>query len=265
MKFLRYYPTMLRRCSVVLGVFCVLLSGSFACHSASIFEQLGLKRPATPVGLSSLSEDQVVTGLKAALAAGVQHAVTNLGQPNGFLTNAQVRIPLPDSMKKVENGLRAVGQGALADEFITTMNRAAEQAVPEAVTVLSDSLKQISIADAKTILTSTNTAATDYFRRTTSTNLFARFLPIVKKATDQAGVTSAYKRVLDKSNVGGFRLGSLGGLGSRNEFDIDSYVTQKALNGLFIKIAEQERLIRENPAARTTAVLQQVFGVFNKS
>jgi hypothetical protein len=247
----------------LICVLSVLLASS-AGFSASIFEELGLKRPSTPAALNSLSEEQVVTGLKAALALGVQHAITNLGQPDGFLKNAQVRIPLPESMRKVESGLRAVGQGALADEFITAMNRAAEQAVPESVNVLSDSLKQISIADAKTILNGTNTAATDYFRRTTSTNLLSRFLPIVKKATDQAGVTSAYKRVLDKSNIGGFRLGNLGGLGARNELDIDSYVTQKALDGLFIKIAEQERLIRENPAARTTAVLQQVFGVFNK-
>jgi hypothetical protein len=164
-------------------------------------------------------------------------------------------------MQRVESGLRALGQGALADEFVVAMNRAAEQAVPEAFAVLKDSVQQISISDAKSILLGTNTAATDYFKRTTSTNLFARFLPIVKQATDKAGVTSAYKRLLEKTTIGGFRIGDLGALGARSEFDIDSYITQKALDGLFVKIAEQEKLIRANPAARSTDILQKVFGI----
>jgi hypothetical protein len=261
---LRYDPSMLKRHFCWLSVLCGFLLGAYSGTAADIFEQLGLKRGTTTAAVSSLSEAQVVTGLKEALAAGTQFATTNLGRPDGFLKNPQVRIPLPESLHKVENGLRAVGQGALADEFVVTMNRAAEQAVPEAVGVLSESVRQMSIADAKSILTGTNTAATDYFRRTASTNLFARFLPIVKKSTDQAGVTSAYKRLLDKTNVGGFSLGNLGGLGTRNNIDIDSYVTQRALDGLFTKIAEQERLIRENPGARSTEILQKVFGVLNK-
>jgi hypothetical protein len=248
----------------LVGAFCTTLLVLLPCASADLFEQLGLKRGPTPTALSSLSEEQVVTGLKAALASGVQFAITNLGRPDGFMKNAQVRIPLPETMRKVENGLRTMGQGATADEFITTMNRAAEQAVPEAAQVLGESVRQMSIADAKNILTGTNTAATDYFRRTSSTNLYPRFLPIVKKATDQTGVTSAYKRLLAKTNVGGIGLGNLGGFGTRNDLDIDSYVTQKALDGLFTKIAEQERLIRENPAARSTEVLQKVFGSLNR-
>lgn len=244
-------------------VFCAVFLVSASAFSADIFERLGLKRPAA-ASLDSLSEEQVVGGLKEALSLGTRYAITNLGRPGGFLSNAQVRIPLPESLRKVESGLRAVGQGSVADEFIGTMNRAAEQAVPEALDVLSASLSQMSIADAKDILTSTNTAATDYFRRTASTNLVGRFLPIVKKATDQTGVTASYKRLLDKTSVGGFRLGNLGGLGTTNQLDIDNYVTQKTLDGLFFQIAEQERLIRANPAARSTELLQKVFGILNR-
>jgi len=172
---------------------------------------------------------------------------------------------MPDSLKKVEKTLRSLRQDKLADEFVTTMNRAAEQAVPEAASVLGDSVKQMSIADATAILTSTNNAATQYFRRTSETNLHARFLPIVKAATEKAGVTSAYKRMTEKATSG------LGGFGSFGENllgvqtpDLDDYVTRKALDGLFVKIADQEKLIRENPVARTTDLLQKVFGAVGK-
>jgi hypothetical protein len=140
------------------------------------------------------------------------------------------------------------------------MNRAAEKAVPEAAAVLSDAVRQMTLADAKAILTSTNTAATDYFRRTSQTNLHARFLPIVKQATEKTGVTAAYKRMMEKTSLGGFSASFL----SKDAFDIDDYVTRKSLDGLFLKIAEQEKAIRENPAARTTELLQKVFGTVKR-
>jgi len=221
--------------------------------------------PGAAASLSGLSQDQMVGGLKEALGKGVQQAVANLGKTDGFLKDANVKIPMPASLQKLENTLRLVRQDKLADEFVTSMNRAAEQAVPEAAAVLGDSVKQMSIADAKSILTGTNTAATQYFRRTSETNLHARFLPIVKAATDQAGVTGAYKRMTDKAGGG---LGALGALGSsalgKQMPDLDSYVTSKALDGLFLKIAEQEKLIRENPVARTTDLLKTVFGAVAK-
>jgi hypothetical protein len=137
------------------------------------------------------------------------------------------------------------------------MNRAAEQAVPEAAAVLGDSVKAMTLADAKTILTGTNDAATAYFRRTSETNLYARFLPIVQKATENAGVTSAYKKMTEKANFGGFSATSLLG---EDAVNLDGYVTRKALDGLFLKISDEERRIRENPVARTTELLQKVFG-----
>jgi hypothetical protein len=220
-------------------------------------------QPATATAsLSGLSQDQMVGGLKEALGKGAQQAVASLGKTDGFLKDANVKIPMPESLQRVEKALRTLRQDKLADEFVTTLNRAAEQAVPEAAAVLGDSVKQMSISDAKSILTGTNNAATQYFRRTSETNLHARFLPIVKAATEKAGVTGAYKRMTDKTG------GGLGGLGSsllgKQAPDLDDYVTRKTLDGLFVKIAEQEKQIRENPVARTTDLLQKVFGAVAK-
>jgi hypothetical protein len=217
--------------------------------------------------LKSLSQDEVLQGLKQALAIGFQRAITNLGTTNAFLGDAAVKITVPKNLQKVEQGLRAAGQGEHVDKFVETMNHAAEQAVPQAAGVLGQSLKEMPMADAKAILTgSSTTAATDYFKRSTSSNLFGLFLPMVKKATDQNGVASAYKTMMEKVTPGGFKLlGALGNLGVTKEtVDVDTYVTNKALDGLFLKMAEQEKLFRENPAARQTELLQKVFGVLKK-
>jgi len=253
------------------SIFCLLITivaGVGCCSStargADIFD-IFRKKPATNApaggGLAGLSQDQLAAGLKEALGKGVREAITTLGKTNGFLMDASVKIPMPESLRTVENALRTLRQDHLADEFVTTMNRAAEQAVPEAVDVLIDSIKQLTIADAKSILTGTTNAATQYFRRTSETNLHARFLPIVQTATAKAGVTSAYKRMTEKS-LGA--LGQLGGLLSKQAPDLDDYITRKALDGLFLKIAEQEKLIRENPVARTSALLEKVFGAIAK-
>jgi len=214
---------------------------------------------------AALSSEEISSGLKEALSRGVQHAVTNLGRADGFLSDAQVKIPLPENLRTIESAMRKLGQNQLADDFILTMNRAAEKAVPEAAAVLGDSVKQMTLADARSILTGTNTAATDYFRRTSRTNLHTRFLPIVQQATASTGATAAYKRFT--GNLGGSSgLASLGSslLGRPAALDIDEYVTGKALDGLFLKIADQEKLIRENPAARSTELLQKVFGAVKK-
>jgi hypothetical protein len=138
---------------------------------------------------TSLSQDQMIGGLKEALGKGVQQAVASLGMEDGFLKDLSVKIPMPAPLKKVESSLRMMRQQKLADEFVTTMNRAAEQAVPEAVAVLVQSVEQMTVTDVKAILTGTNNAATQYFRRTSETNLYERFLPIVKAATERTGYT----------------------------------------------------------------------------
>ena len=222
---------------------------------------------AAPLALAGLSQDQMVTGLKEALAKGLQQAVGRLGHDGGFLTNLNVKIPLPDKLKKVETTLRSMKQDKLADDFVTTMNRAAEQAVPEAASVFAQAVKQMTIEDAKSILTGPNDAATQYFKKTTSTNLYPRFYPIVQKATEKTGATAAYKNVMAEAgktkSLGSF--GSvLGGLLEKESLDLDGYVTTKAMDGLFMMVAEEEKQIRQNPVARTTDILQKVFGALGK-
>jgi hypothetical protein len=218
--------------------------------------------------LSGLSQDQVVQGLKDALAKGLQEAIAGLGHDNGFLTNLNVKIPMPEKLQTVEKALRAMNQEKYVDDFVTTMNHAAEQAVPAAASVFADALKQMSIDDAKAILSGPNDAATLYFQKTTQTNLYAKFYPIVQKATAQTGVTAAYKNLMAKANVGS-GLGSLGSalggsLLDKDTMDVDAYVTNKALDGLFKMVAAEELQIRQNPVARTTATLQKVFGALKQ-
>jgi hypothetical protein len=215
---------------------------------------------------AGLSEDQIAGGLKQALGQGVSNAVMSLGHTGGFLTNLAVKIPLPGKLQSVESALRLAGQSKMADDFVASMNHAAEQAVPVAAGVFGEAIQQMSITDAKAILISTNDAATQYFRRTTQTNLYAKFLPVVQKATDSVGVTAQYKAMIGKFESAN-TLGSLFGSKSKISFDaadIDGYVTQHALAGLFTMVAAEEKNIRANPVARTTDLLQKVFATGTK-
>src|SRR2546423_12261571 len=252
--------------NAVHGLFLILAVVVCFCWGAKgahFFDFLG-NNPATNApgtGVGGLSQQQIAAGLKEALGQGVQQAITSLGRTNGFLQDAAVKILMPEGLRNVDNALRALREDQLADEFVTAMNRAAEQAVPEAAGVLVESVKQITISDAASILTSTNNAATDYFRRTSETNLYARFLPIVRDATAKAGVTGAYKRMTERVTGG---LGRLGGIFGVQAPDLDDYITKKALDGLFLKIGDQEKLIRENPVARTSEILVRVFGAIGR-
>jgi hypothetical protein len=208
---------------------------------------------AVPAATDKLSNDEVVAGLKAALEKGTQYAVDSLGKDGGYLDNADVRIPMPDSLSWVEKSLRTLGQEQLADDFVASMNHAAEQAVPEAAAIFSNAIQEMTLEDARAILNGPDDAATQYFRTHTETTLTERMRPIISRTTESAGVTSAYKRMLS----------SAGGLSSMlpgNLTDIDGYVTQQALDGLFTMVAVEEQRIRENPLARSSDLLKQVFG-----
>ena len=218
------------------------------------------KESSSGTGVSGLTADELAAGVKEALGNGLQAAVTQLGRTNGFLTNVQVRIPMPEQLRTLERGLRKVGQEQLVTKFETTMNRAAEQAVPAAAEVFAQTLKGMSVTDAKDLLTSkSSTAVTEYFRDKTGAELGRKFLPIVKESTEKVGVTAGYKQMTDM--VGGSRFGSL----FKSSFNIDEYVTEKSLDGLFLMVAEEEKRIRENPAARTTELLEKVFGAVSGS
>ena len=212
--------------------------------------------PSFAAGLASLSNQDAGSGLKDALAQGSAAAVGKLGVENGFLNNDKVKIPLPDALKRVESGLRLMGMQRQADELVVAMNHAAEQAVPEAKPLLIAAIKNMSWQDAKGILTGGETAATDYFRRTTSDQLTAKFLPIVTKATSNVGLAEKYNNIAGQ----GARLG----LVDAKQAKIENYVTQKTLDGLFIMIAEQEKAIRKDPLGTATGMARQVFGMLVK-
>ena len=203
--------------------------------------------------LAGLSNADVVAGLKEALSKGTGAAVQLLGKEDGFLGNPKVKIPMPESLQSVEKGLRKMGQDKYADRFVETMNRAAEQAVPEAMSIFSASIKAMTFNDAMDILKGPDDAATQYFRRTSEGSLRERFQPIVEKSTDSVGVTASYKELVGK-------LGFMSSFVDTDKLDLDGYVTDKALDGLFTMIAVEEKKIRENPAERTTEILKKVFG-----
>lgn len=203
--------------------------------------------------LADLSQTEIAAGLKEALTVGVERAISLLGQNGGFLNDAAVRIPMPESLQTVERGLRAIGQDATADEFVATMNHAAEQAVPETTAIFVDTIKKLSVADARAILEGPDDAATRHFREQNQEQLSAAILPIVQDATEKTGVTSAYKQLVGK-------MGFLNQFGNQGALDLDAYVTDKTLDGLFLKLADEERMIRENPVARSTDLLRKVFG-----
>lgn len=217
-----------------------------------------LKSAAGAIGASGgksaagLSDTDMVGGLKDALAVGAERAIKGLGKTGGFLNDKSVRIPLPGPLAKAEGALRMLGQGKRVDEFAATLNAAAEQAVPKAAPIVGNAIRDMSITDARSILTGPDDAATRYFKDKTSGALASALLPIVKSATDSAGVTSAFKKLTSKAGPVANQLGS--------SADIDQYVTGKTLDGLFLKLAAEEKNIRSNPAARSTDLLKKVFG-----
>ena len=209
---------------------------------------------AAPAGLTSLTQGEMYDGLKQALSKGVQQAVANLGHDGGYLNNLDVKIPVPDSLKRVQQAAHAVGQDKIADEFIATMNHAAEQAVPQAAAIFGDAITKMNVDDAKAILGGSDDAATQYFRKTSEAQLTEKMLPIVKQATEKTGVTAAYKQLMQHGgSIAQF-------MGQQNAVDLDGYVTGKALDGLFKMVAAEEKNIRQNPVARSTDVLKKVFG-----
>ena len=203
---------------------------------------------------TNLTDNEITGGLKEALFSGVKFAVNTLGKENGFLNDTRVKIPLPKSLQNVEKAMRFAGQGKMVDEFVTSMNRAAEKAVPVAIDVFVDSIKQMTFTDVKNILFSgQDDSATQFFRRTSEETLRGKFRPMVEKFTSEVGVTQKYKDMMGK-------YGFVGKLLGQDTTDLDGYVTQKALDGLFFMVAEEEKKIRTNPAARVTDLLKEVFG-----
>lgn len=204
------------------------------------------------VQAADVSSGEAASGLKETLTRGAEIAVDQLGKPNGFLGDKRVRIPLPDSIRSAEKMMRTLGAGKYADELVETMNHAAELAVVEAKPILVNAVKNMSFDDARAILSGGDDAATQYFRRTTSTDLTTKFLPIVKQATAKVQLADKYNQYAGKAA----KMGLL----DKKDADLDQYVTQKALDGLFLMVAEQEKAIRKDPVSTGSALLKKLFG-----
>ena len=202
--------------------------------------------------LDAISAGDASAGVKEALAKGADYAVASLGKENGFLGNSKVKIPLPGYLQKAEKGLRMFGMGKQADELMETMNHAAENAVAEARPILSESIKKMSVDDAKGILTGGEGSVTKYFKRTSSEQLTEKFTPIVKASTKKLQLAEQYNQFAGKA--------ASSGLIDKKDADLDSYMTQKAMDGLFLMIAEEEKKLRSNPVGAGSDLLKKVFG-----
>lgn len=206
--------------------------------------------PANPP--ASLGEDEIARGLREALLKGTELAVAQLGRSGGFWQDAELRIPLPQRVEQGAELIRRAGGERLVEAFHQRLNQAAEQAVPEAAAVFRNAVAQLTLNDVRDILTGADDAATRYFDRSSREELKARFRPIVEDSIASTGVTSAYTALLRQAGPYASMLGEAA--------DLPAYVTDKALDGLFLRIAEEERQLRANPAERGSELLRRVFG-----
>jgi hypothetical protein len=232
----------------MLAVFVILLLTALPASAQldKFLKGLGIGQP------TELSEAKIGSGLKEALKIGTENAVKLTGKTDGYFLNQAIKILMPEKLKKVEQGLRLVGYGPQVDEFVLSMNRAAERAAPAAKGIFWDAIGEMTIGDAQKILSGHETAATDYFKAKTTDKLTEAFKPVVDKAMNEVGVTRQYKELVGRYQAIPFV--------KSESFDIDRYVVTKALDGLFYTVGEEEKKIRKDPAARVTDLLKEVFG-----
>ena len=207
------------------------------------------------IGVADLTNQDASQGIKGALNEGVTSAIGKLGVAGGFMNNPKVKIPLPPALEEISKGMRMMGRGKDADELVASMNQAAEQAVPEAKELMANAVKTMSLQDAKGILSGGDDSVTEFFRAKTAAPLAVKFLPMVKKTTDRLGLAQKYDQLAGQ----GAKLGLIKG----DAGNIEQYVTDKALDGLYLMIGEEEHAIRQNPAAAGSAIVAKVFGALH--
>lgn len=217
----------------------------------SLLLSLLLTSSAMALSLADLTNQDASSGLKAALEKGSSAAVARLGVENGFLSNDKVKIQLPGMLEKARPLLKMTGYGQKLDDLVVSMNRAAEAAVPMAKPLLLNAVKSMSVSDAKKILTGGDTSVTDFFREKTSDALAVKFLPIVKNVTDRSGLSAQYNSIMGQVS----KLGR-----GQQDATVEGYVTQRALDGLYLIIAEEEKKIRQDPIGSGSKIIGKVFG-----
>jgi len=235
---------MIRVLTISMIVFLTALPAS--AQLDRVFKGLGIGQKA------GLSDEKIASGLKEALKIGTENTVNLTGKTDGYFLNQAIKILMPEKLRTVEKGLRAVGYGPQVDEFVLSMNRAAERAAPAAKQIFWDALEQMTFEDARKILSGNETAATDYFKGKTTDKLTAAFRPVVDRSMNEVGVTRQYNELVGKYESIPFV--------KKETFDLDHYVVTKALDGLFHVLGEEEKKIRTNPQARVTDLLKEVFG-----
>lgn len=245
----------MNKAGFILGIFALLLlSGCNATTGGNMASSVLSALSGTSESGAGLDSATVAAGLKEALAVGSERAVASTSARDGFWGNEEIKIPLPEELNNVFTTLRTVGFGSQVDALELNMNRAAEQASAEAKTVLLDAVKGMSLSDAMGILRGGDTAATEYFRAETADTLKEKFLPIIQDKMAGVGLYQQYNRLMDAYNALP--------LTKDRGFDLDNYVADKGLDGLFSMLAREEAEIRENPAARSTELLQKVFASY---
>lgn len=231
--------------ALAVGAIVLVTAAPASAQLGRILRGLGLGWP------GGLNDGKIASGLKEALQIGTQNAVNLTGRLDGYFRNEAIKILMPEKLQTLEKGLRLVGYGPRVDEFVLSMNRAAERAAPRAKAIFWDAIGEMSFEDARKILNGGDTAATDYFQDKTTDRLTAAFRPVVDKAMNEVGVTRRYKELIGRYEAIPFV--------TSERFDIDQYVVTKALDGLFYVVGEEERKIRTNPTARVTDLLKEVF------
>ena len=248
-------------CCTVFLIFCFLAALLSPLYSADFLDDLkkGLPQVPSAGGLpggrgtgAGLDDSTIASGLKDALSVGTKNAVSLVSKLNGYFGNEAIKILLPDNVQKAAELAGKVGFQKQVDDFILSMNRAAEKAAPKAASHFAEAIKAMTIEDARKILSGGDTAATEYFKSKTSSKLYDEFKPSISESMNQVGVTRAYNAMMGKVPAVPFA--------KPESVDLDHYVTTKALDGLFYTVGEEEKKIRTNPAARTTDLLKKVFG-----
>ncbi len=233
--------------TLVVSIFILITALPASAQLDRLFKSLGGGEKG-----GGLSDVKIGSGLKEALKIGTENAVNFTGKKDGFFLNQAIKILMPEKLRTFEKGLRAVGYGPEVDEFVLSMNRAAEKASPFAKQIFWDAIGEMTFDDVRKILSGNDTAATDYFKGKTTGKLTDVFKPIVSNAMNEVGVTRQYKQLVGRyENIPFVK---------KETFDVDQYVVTKALDGLFHMVGEEETKIRKNPTARTTDLLKEVFG-----
>ncbi|WP_339654439.1 DUF4197 domain-containing protein [Flavobacterium frigidarium] len=230
----------------------LLVLAVFSLSSCAELQQIATQYPT----IGAANNINIASGLKEALNNGITKQVTKLTATDGFYTNAAVKILLPEELRKVDSGLRAIGLSSLADEGLKVLNRAAEDAVKEATPIFVSAVQNMSFNDAKSILLGNNTAATSYLQSSTSTALYTKFNPVIKNSFSKVGADKVWTNIINKYN-------SIPLVNKVNP-DLNDYVTNQAMNGVFKMIAVEEQNIRTNISARTSPLLQSVFAMQDK-